>query len=490
MPRPAESPPTSAPWPVRAAPYLPPLLLLLALYAPFVSPYPFYETDTAMLLARGRLWQPYLLAFPLQMMLTNAIAWLAAGAGATYATAAHGLMLATAAANLLLVVRIGQRAGAAWAASLTAAALATAPLFARNALIFETYGLHCLLVLASLACFFRWLEDRDERALFAALAIAGLGLFHHPMIVAFLPPLLFAGIAAKLPLRRWTALGALTLAALAAQLWVFRDCLDLHNGFFPFVRQTVELTTGIGGYGGRFMDLTIVPHNLGLFWRRATEMLSAPAWAALLALGAAGLVWRRRESAWLAAIIALHALLAFPYAINEIFNYFLPLFGYLLVWAVLGAAAVAERLGEKTYRLVVLALTVLLGLSMLPAAQRSLADMRYKTMQAENRYFLGLTLVADRRADALAEGDELLCNIVNYLDVDAGGHADYCRYPPADSPPLCRTGETLLWLHGLTAIETGHRRLSLKPVKPAVIRFSQPRFFYAPTMVYEMDCDP
>ncbi|HPQ70451.1 MAG TPA: hypothetical protein PKW95_15080 [bacterium] len=487
MPRPGEST-SRAPWFARLAPYLPPLLLLLTLYAPYVSPYPFYETDTAMLLAKGRLWQPYLLAFPLQILLTNAVGWPATGAGAAYATAAHGLMLAVAAGNLLLLVRIGQRAGAAWAASLTAAALATAPLFARNALIFETYGLHCLIVLASLACLFRWLENREERALFAALAIAGLGLFHHPMIVAFLPPLLVAGIVAKLPARRWAALGALALAAVAAQLWVFRDFLDPRDGIFSFVWRAVELTTGIGGYGGRFMDPTIVPHNLGLFWRLATDMLSVPAWAALLALGAAGLALRRRESAWVAAIIALHALLAFPYAINEIFNYFLPLFCYLLVWASIGAAAVAQRYGVRAYRLTVFALAVLLGLSMFPAARHSLDDLRYKTMQAENRYYLGLTLLADRRVDALAEGDELLCNIVNYLDADAGGRADFCRYTPANRLPDCRAGDKKLWLHGLTAAEVDLPRVTLEPVKPEVVRFSQPRFFGEPATVYEMDC--
>lgn len=165
----------------------------------------------------GKIWGiPHPTGFPLYIFLNAMMSRLPLGTLIFRVTLISSISVAAA---MHMVYRIGRLNGFQPLLALAVAFLtSTGSLVWRQALTTDVYGLHLLIVTASVWTLLRWDQSDDDRWMWAAIWLFLLGMANHPTTIFTLPGLLIFTLVRKprIYLNRWTwihATGALLVVA-------------------------------------------------------------------------------------------------------------------------------------------------------------------------------------------------------------------------------------------------------------------------------------
>lgn len=355
----------------------------------------------------------------------------------------------------LSLYALGRRIGTRQTGLVTAALLATAPIYLDQAgnvgidLPFMAYST------AALAALVTWHEDRNRPWLLLAglLAGASCGIRHTGYIVCLLLAIGVIGMALRTRPFKHGALFSST-AALAASVWLVRSWLVTGNPLFPFllscfppspIDHIAVTAPGVHESIGRSSGMGLVA-----FLRFPWDIVMRPAlydgWnkspgGMILVLGVPGLVLGGTRARWLGAFSAAGG--TFFFFFQRLARYLLPFFAPMMVVAALAV----ERMPQgRRVASTILVFSFLYGLGFhaaavhvrIPVVLGRQTKMEYLTSRVE-RY--GAFVYANQR---LNDGGKILTLDQRSYYLDGPSYQNHWSLKRIAGVPL---GQQVAWLH-------------------------------------------
>ena len=322
------------------------LMTSFAGYLSLLSPYPAFETDSAVLIVHAKQLQPYLTGYPLYLLLGHL---LTLPPMISDAFALNVLSALCASAGLVFIYAAAARFADNAAAALCATLLfAFSPLLFENAIITEVYTMNLMFwsMIAWLAM--KVLDTKEPLWTGAFCFVYLLSFGHHLLTVTALPAVLYllSAPARKTALDRRVIYAAVAggLATLALYAFMFARLYDEPTVHLAQnIRDFLERMTGSQYHGQMFHEdmATVLGLNISRFWLVLSEQFHPVVlWPAIIWIPI--LIYRQAaKTAFVLLAVVGNLAFALNYSIPDINNYFLPVIAGATI---LMAGAIAEFL--------------------------------------------------------------------------------------------------------------------------------------------------